>query len=305
MSSRPWICWALSFCLSPITVYAQNAGARLSFDAKSAPDLVFPEAVTPLAEANTPRMMLLRPEGEGPFPAVALAHQCGGLIFNKSNPNAVNWSMLGWAKSFVQNGYVTLLVDYMDPRGAKSLCSGPENGVTYGRSVKDFMQSAEHLRKQPDVDPDRVAMVGFSQGAIIAFLSNSKDVREKMNAGRAFNAYVSYYPLCGYSRNGVGNFAGELVQDDMDRPHLVFTGGLDNETPFEDCQKRLNPMIEKGKPITYKHFDKATHCFDCKSLNGFTKRGHYGQVTYTFNQEATNQSATQMFEFLRATMPKK
>ena len=265
MKFRVLTFFAILWIVSPS--FAQYAGSKLALDASSAADLVFPDSVTSVADANSPRMMLLRPEGLGPFPAVALAHQCGGLVFNKANPNAVNWSMLGWAKSFVKNGYVTLLVDYMDPRGAKSLCNGPEGGVTFGRSVKDFFQAAEFLRKQPDVDPDRVAMVGFSQGAIIALLSNGKDVREKMKVGRAFNAYVSFYPLCGYARNGVGNFAGELVQDDMDRPHLVFTGGMDNETPFEQCQKRLNPMIDRVMPITYKHFPEATHCFDCKSLD--------------------------------------
>lgn len=291
--------------LAATTALAQYAGTKLAFDATTASDLVFPDTVTTVAEASSPRMMLLRPEGQGPFPAVALAHQCGGLIFNKANPNAVNWPMLGWAKTFVKNGYVTLLVDYMGPRGAKSLCEGPDGGVTYGRSVKDFMQAAEFLRKQSDVDPDRIAMVGFSQGAIVALLSNGRDVREKMKVGNAFNAYVSFYPLCGYSRNGPGNFTGEIVQDDMDRPHLVFTGGLDNETPFEDCQKRINPLIEKGKPMTYKHYAEATHCFDCKTLNGFTKPGRFGQVTYTFNQELTNQASKETFEFLRTSMPKK
>jgi dienelactone hydrolase len=253
----------LALLFSSAMSLAQNAGAQLAFDATGAVDLTFPDTATPIADATTPRMMLMRPEGAGPFPAVALGHQCGGLIFSKSNPNAVNWSMLNWAKTFVKNGYVTLLVDFMDARGAKTLCSGPNGGVTYGRAVKDFMQAAEYLRKQPDVDPDRVAMVGFSQGAILALFSNSKDVREKMNVGKAYNAYVSFYPLCGYTRNGPGNYAGEIVQDDIDRPHLIFTGGLDNETPFEDCQKRLKPLIERGKPITYRHYDEATHCFDC------------------------------------------
>ena len=301
---RHWLL-GLALLFATTTTYAQNAGGQLAFDATSAADLRFPDQATPVPDANTPRMLLLRPEGNGPFPAVALGHQCGGLIFNKANPNAVNWSMLEWAKTFVRNGYVTLLVDFMDARGAKSLCNGPEGGVTYGRSIKDFMQAAEYLRKQPGVDPDRVAMVGFSQGAIIALFSNSKDVREKMNVGNAFNAYVSFYPLCGYTRNGPGNYAGEIVQTDLDRPHLVFTGGLDNETPFEDCQKRLKPLVEQGKPITYRHYEEATHCFDCKSLNGFTKPGRHGQVTYTFNQELTNQSARETFEFLRAAMPAK
>lgn len=193
----------------------------------------------------------------------------------------------------------------MTQRGAKSLCNGPENGVTYGRSVKDFMQVAEYLRGQPNVDPDRVAMIGFSQGAIVALLSNGKNVRESMELGNAFDAYVSFYPLCGYSRNGSGNFAGEIIQNDMDRPQLVFTGGLDNETLFEDCQKRLKPMIEQGKPIIYQHYDEATHCFDCKNLNGFKKKGHFGEVTYTFNQELMIDASRKTFEFLRTQMPTK
>lgn len=297
--------FAIGLCLMASQASAHYAGTQLAVDSKSAPDLVFPEAVTAIAEATSPRMMLLRPEGNGPFPAVALGHQCAGLIFNKANPRAVNWSMLEWAKTFVQNGYVTLLVDFMDQRNARSVCALPENGVTFGRTAKDFMQAAEYLRMQPGVDPSRVGLVGFSQGAIIGLLSNSKGVRENMKTGDGFNAYVSYYPLCGYARNGPGNFAGQLVQDDMDRPHLVFTGGLDNETPFEDCQKRLKSVIEKGRPVVHTHFENATHCFDCKALNGFTKRGHHGQVTYTYNPEATEMATKQMFEFLRQNMPPK
>ncbi|SDI69186.1 hypothetical protein [Propionivibrio dicarboxylicus] len=83
---------------------AQYAGPKLAFDATSAPDLNLPESATPVFEANSPRMMLLRPNGDGPFPEVARAHQCSGLIFNAANPNAVNWSMLGWAKTFFKNG---------------------------------------------------------------------------------------------------------------------------------------------------------------------------------------------------------
>jgi hypothetical protein len=54
---------------------------------------------------------------------------------------------------------------------------------------------------------------------------------------------LAHNQYCWYSFNGLGNFAGELVQDDMDRPHLIFTGGLDNEHRLKTV-KRDSIVIE-------------------------------------------------------------
>lgn len=149
---------------------AQPTPRNLAGDAASAVDLVFPAAPIPLAEANYPQMLFLKPEGQGPFPAVVLGHQCGGLVFSKTQPQAANWSMLEWAKRYQQAGYVALLVDFMGPRGAQQVCQGPQNGVTLGRSTQDFFQAAAHLRKFNFVQPDQIALVGFSQGALLLSL---------------------------------------------------------------------------------------------------------------------------------------
>jgi dienelactone hydrolase len=288
--------------LNTPVLHAQYAARQLTFDAKSAPDLTLPKEPTPQAEASSPRMMLLKPEGDGPFPAVVLGHQCGGLVFSKTNPKAANWPMLAWARDFARQGYVTLLIDFMGPRDAQSVCQLPQNGVTFGRTTKDFLQAAEHLRSLPYVNPNQLAMVGFSQGALIAFFANSASVRHEMKQGPGFNAYVSFYPYCGYARNGPGNYAGNVVQEDLDKPHLVFTGGKDNETPAEDCEKLLTPLAQKGAPIQYQFYPEATHCWDCKSLNGFTKPGHRGQVTYLFNEEVTQDSRQKMYQFLQTKL---
>lgn len=285
--------------LSAPALYAQYAARQLPLDAKSAPDLPLPLEPTPPSEATSPRMMLLKPQGDGPFPAVVLGHQCGGLVFSKTNPKAANWSMLSWAQDFVRQGYVTLLIDFMGPREAFNICQLPQNGVTFGRTTKDFLQSAEHLRRLPYVNPNQLAMVGFSQGALIAFFANSASIRNEFKLGPGFNAYVSFYPYCGYARNGFGNYAGNVVQEDLDKPHLVFTGGKDNETPAEDCEKLLTPLAQKGAPIQYQSYPDATHCWDCKSLNGFSKPGHRGQVTYVFNEEVTQDSRQKMYQFLQ------
>ncbi len=282
--------------------YAQPTPKNLATDANTAPDLEFPTTITPLSEANYPKMLLLKPEGDGPFPALMLGHQCGGLVFSKANPQAANWSMLDWAKRFQNEGYVTLLIDFMGPRGAQQVCQGPQAGVTLGRTVKDFYQASDFLRKLPYVIPDKVAMVGYSQGALIALFNNSKSFREEFRQNRGFDAYVSFYPPCRIMSLGPNKFVIDVVQKDMEKPHLLLLGGADNETPASDCESLIEPIKASGKPVQLHTYPNESHCWDCKSLNGFTKPGRLGTVTYTYSETATLDSFQRTKVFLRESL---
>jgi hypothetical protein len=44
-----------------------------------AEDLTFPDAAEAPNDLTSPRMALLKPSGEGPFPAIVMVHQCSGL----------------------------------------------------------------------------------------------------------------------------------------------------------------------------------------------------------------------------------
>jgi len=66
-----------------------------------ASDLVLPVAAESIDRFVAPRMVLLKPDGAGPFPAIALLHQCAGL-----NP-----AIAAWARRAVAHGYVVLLLD--------------------------------------------------------------------------------------------------------------------------------------------------------------------------------------------------
>jgi hypothetical protein len=122
-----------------------------------APDLMFPVLGEAANELTLPRMALLKPGGNGPFPAIVLLHQCAGL-----NPAVVTW-----AREAIARNYAVLLVDSLGPRGVKSVCYGPEAGVNLFRGARDALQAAEHLRRQPFVDKDRIALLGFSWGATV------------------------------------------------------------------------------------------------------------------------------------------
>ena len=92
---------------------------------------------------------LSRPKGAGPFPAVVLLHSCLGLPADRGT---IGERIATW-------GYVALYVDDFGTRGLKETCA-----VDFKPAVADAYSALNYLASLPDVDAQRVAAVGFSQG---------------------------------------------------------------------------------------------------------------------------------------------
>ncbi len=98
---------------------------------------------------------LAKPEGAGPFPAVIGLHGCGGMP-DTTKRKLVD-ELVGW-------GYVVLLVDSFATRGIEHACTGGYSDIA-GMRRSDAYGALAFLARQTFVDPQRVAAVGFSQGA--------------------------------------------------------------------------------------------------------------------------------------------
>jgi dienelactone hydrolase len=135
-------------------------------------------------------------------------------------------------------GYVVLLVDSLGPRGVASVCDGPKAGVNFARGTRDALQAAEHLRRQRFVDRDRVALVGFSWGAMVGLLASSRHYAAALDAGPGFAAVASFYPGCFriYPANGAPPY--EILNPDIAQPLLVLMGEADTEAPPAECISR-------------------------------------------------------------------
>lgn len=273
---------------------AQMAPERLAAAASQARDLEFPGEASGWSILSSPRMALYKPDGAGPFPALVLHHQCGGL----GNPRWQNLSMLGWAKEAVARGYVALLIDSLGPRGVDTVCMGPRGGVNFMRGVRDALQAADHLRKLDYVDRQRIALAGFSWGAMVGVLASGRQWATALGSGGRFAAVVSFYPGC-FTIRPPGGTPYEIVNDDIDRPLLVLMGGEDTETPPADCVAKLEAARAAGAPVEWHVYPGATHCWDCENLDGFSKvdvRGN--RVAYRYDASATRDSARRLFDFL-------
>ena len=290
-----FFCWALFFLLPASYCPEPTPPDPVLLRASSqAPDLEFPAQPSSLSSFDAPRMAIFKPQGDGPFPGLVLFHQCAGLGIGR-RPNQ---SMLNWAREAVSQGYAVLLIDSLGPRGVDTVCFGPKAGVNFPRGVKDAFQAAEHLRKFDFVDQKRIALAGYSWGAMVGVLASSKRWGATLAPGERFIAAVSFYPGCRTIMAQAGT-PYQIVQPDIDRPILVLMGELDNETPASECVAKLGTAKTSGAPVEWYVYPQTTHCWDCRQLDGRSKvdvRGNH--VTYHYDENVTRDSAKRMFEFL-------
>ena len=233
--------------------------------ASVARDLEFPNKVSRLGFFSVPEMAVYKPDGAGPFPALVLHHQCGGL----GQGNWQNVSMLDWAKLAVARGYVASVIDSLGPRNVKTVCTGAQGGVTHPRQVRDALQAAAHLARFEFVDKERIALAGFSWGAMGALLASRNSWSGHLAPGPRFAAAVAFYPAC--LARPAGRIPYDIVNPDIDRPALVLMGGKDNETPAAECLLQLEAAKSAGRPVEWHIYPEATHCWDCRNLDGVAK----------------------------------
>src|ERR1700738_1227549 len=140
------------------------------------------ELESPLKHPQQLQGLLRRPEGAGPFPAVVLLHSCNG-----------NGQKLDerWGRQIAPWGYVTLTVDSFGPRGIDETCG---NGTPADMAF-DAYRALDFLVRQGSVDPDRIAVLGFSQGGWLALSSVEEGIVEQSSPNK-FRAAAAFYPNC-------------------------------------------------------------------------------------------------------------
>ncbi|MBI3707778.1 MAG: prolyl oligopeptidase family serine peptidase, partial [Proteobacteria bacterium] len=196
----------------------------------------------------------------------------------------------------------------LGPRGVKqNNCVLPQ-AVGTVRFMRDGFDAAEHLRKQPFVDPDRIALMGFSQGAM-AGLGAAGAKHARQGDRKPFQAIVAAYPVCMFK--DFKRLNGQIVDlrfvpHDIVVPVLVEMGDRDNEGYPKYCIPMLDALKAKGAPVDYRLYH-ATHAWDATETRTslFRKTGFENQtIIYEYDAGVTEQSAKDAFAFLDAHLKK-
>ncbi|WP_375776857.1 dienelactone hydrolase family protein [Bradyrhizobium sp. ma5] len=207
-----------------------------------------------------------RREGDAPRPAVVLMHGCSGLNDNKGR---IFGLYRAWARALAVQGYVTLIVDSATPRGLGQTCSsGPDRPRMWRERPKDAYGALQYLQAQPFVKPDRIALMGWSQGGGVALLSiNDKSIGRPAALAQDFAVAVSLYPgACSeiYQSRPFTNVEPNSWTTRV--PLLVLIGEADVWTPFKPCDAFIAAAKARGNPVELKSYPGAVHAFDAPNL---------------------------------------
>src|SRR4051794_12414666 len=154
----------------------------------------------------------------GPQPVVVLMHGSGGIGSNISM----------WVDELNGLGISTFVIDGFTGWSIQGTSS---NQALLGQLnfVLDIYSALAILAKHPRVDPQRLALMGFSRGGQAALYASLKRFHQLWNkSGIDFALYLPFYPDC----------ATTYVEDTVisSSPIRVFGGTVDDYNPLAKCK---------------------------------------------------------------------
>ena len=183
-------------------------------------------AVTVKANLGFPEQMRDR------YPAVIVVHGLGG--YRDANEGFV-------AAELRKAGFATLTYDSFAARGTTGAALQGSPGYL-PPGVADAYAALRLLSGEPRIDPDRIAIIGFSYGAEVAHLTAFETLRSALNPGPGrFAAHVAFYP---------GGTFGAIAEANAytGAPVLMLLGERDDNLPVAKIEAYLAYARAAGTP---------------------------------------------------------
>jgi len=179
------------------------------------------------------------------LPAVILVHGAGGIEAN-SEP---------WACEITSLGVAAFVVDSFTGRGRRHGVTDPEGRVGWPSMVVDAYRTLDVLAQRRDIDPQRIAIMGFSRGGFVALYTSLQRFQGMHGTGGLrFAAHLAFYPSCWIT----------FVDDEnvTQQPIRLFHGADDDWTPVEPCRAYVARLRHAGADAELIEYPGAPHGFD-------------------------------------------
>ena len=202
-------------------------------------------------------------------PGVLVLHGCEG--YGRSYAGVADW--------LASHGYVAVAIDSLAPTGGRNACFDAMTGAR--TEAADARAALAWMRTQSFIDPNRLAIVGYSMGALATL--DVMDAQPSAPAPPGLQAAVAYYPFC-RGRNA----------ENIRVPQRILDGDTDDWTPAPPCRLLADAAAAADKTVAITTYPGATHAFNFPGPDRTVLGHHLG-----YNAPAAIDAAAQTLAFLQ------
>lgn len=224
------------------------------------------------AQGQALNAYVYKPKGNGPFPAVVALHGCSGLMTGTNH--TIGSEFTYWGNLLSAEGYVVILVDSFSTRNISTVCN--DGTILNEATIRplDAYAGLTYLQDQTYVNDNKIALLGWSNGASAALSSVAKNNNPANPVdGAKFVGAVVEYPGCGLrSQYGTDYSNASKVHLGTYLPYApvqILAAEKDTTTPpSPKCvnlaarAQALGASEATSNPISVTTYSGAKHGFD-------------------------------------------
>lgn len=178
------------------------------------------------------------------LPAVILIHGSGGASVSTDR----------WAREFTAIGVAAFILDSFTGRGIINTASDQSQLDSLAMTM-DAYRALALLARHPRIDPQRIAVMGFSKGAVPAvYASNTRFHTLLAAEGTEFTAHIGLYTPCNVAYRDDVKTTG--------KPIRLFHGIADNYVAIEPCRSYVERLKRAGADVALAEYPGAGHAYD-------------------------------------------
>ena len=217
--------------IQPIQTVTLNTAQILTGDMKGAP-------ATLAGELRIPK------PGSDRLPTVILIHGSGGVGGNVD----------AWAKEINSLGIAAFILDSFSGRGIVNTLSDQSQLDSLAMMI-DAYRALALLAQHPRIDPDRIAVMGFSKGAVPAVYSSNERFRKLYDPAKVgFAAHIGLYTPCNVQYRDDDKVTGAPIR--------LFHGIADDYVSIAPCRAYVERLKAAGVNVALTEYPDAFHAYD-------------------------------------------
>jgi dienelactone hydrolase len=177
-------------------------------------------------------------------PAVILVHGSGGI----------SGATDAWAREVNAMGIAAFILDTFSGRGIVSTVADQSQLNSLAMMV-DSYRALALLAAHPRIDANRIAVMGFSKGAVASVYSANERFRNMYAPqGIEFAAHIGLYTPCNIEYQGDDKTTG--------KPIRLFHGIADDYVAIGPCRTYVERLKKAGRDVRLTELADAHHAYD-------------------------------------------